>query len=254
MPSGAPGQGPTRESAGMTELRRSLGRGLRRLGLRPSRPADPAYGRLDSARPKIEWSYPVGGDGDHRLQVFRHILSLFPPGRLVDLGAGHGAFSLAALDLGWQVTAVDARTDRMPMTPGIDWIQQDVRTFDLPGFDIVLVLGLLYHLEIQDQLALLRRCSQTVTILDTHHSERPTHLERGYAGHTFHELPAERAAELPSSQRAAWGNMSAFWPTQPDLVRMLHDCGFETVLALVPPNVPGRTFYLCLPPRSQRGD
>jgi hypothetical protein len=28
---------------------------------------------------------------------------------------------------------------------------------------------------------------------------------------------------------------------------MLEDCGFRTILALVPPNLPNRTFYLCLP-------
>jgi hypothetical protein len=31
---------------------------------------------------------------------------------------------------------------------------------------------------------------------------------------------------------------------------MLNDCGFETVLALVPPTLRNRTFYLCLPKRA----
>jgi hypothetical protein len=196
----------------------------------------------------VAWVHPVdGGAFDHRVQVFRELLSLFPPGRLVDLACGTGVFSIAASEMGWDVTAVDARTERMPMTPGISWVQQDVRTVEVQGYDVVALLGLLYHLELPDQLDLLRRCSGKVTILDTHHSLRPTHLDQGYAGHTFHELPVGREEDLASTPTAAWGNPISFWATQPDLVRMLRDCGYQTVLALVPPNLENRTFYLCLP-------
>ena len=104
--------------------------------------------------------------------------------------------------------------------------------------------------ELDDQIDLLRRCSGTVTILDTHHSTAPTHEEGGYAGHTFREIPEDHPTSLEDSPRAAWGNPTSFWATQPDLVRMLYDCGFGTVLALVPPTLPNRTFYLCLPRRA----
>jgi hypothetical protein len=195
----------------------------------------------------VEWAYPVAGSGEHRVVGFKALLGLFPPGRLLDLAAGHGRFSVTAQEMGWRVTAVDARQERMPMTPGIDWIQHDVRTYDVGGFDVIALLGLLYHLELPDQLDLLRRCSSTVTILDTHHSNRPTHVEQGYAGHTFREVEAGHEEHLAETATAAWRNLTSFWATQPDLVRMLHDCGFETVLALVPPNTRDRTFYLCLP-------
>lgn len=149
--------------------------------------------------------------------------------------------------MGWVVTGVDARTVRMPMTSGITWVQQDIRETDVTGYDLILLMGLLYHLELDDQLELLRRCSATVTILDTHHSNSPTHAEGGYAGHTFREIPPDHPTSLAETPTAAWGNATSFWATQPDLVRMLHDCGFETILALVPPTLRNRTFYLCLP-------
>lgn len=136
------------------------------------------------------------------------------------------------------------------MTPGIDWVRHDVRSYDVSGFDVIALMGLLYHLELPDQLDLLRRCSSTVTILDTHHSNRPTTIEGGYAGHIFHELPEDKAHQLAATPTAAWGNLTAFWPTQPDLVRIVTDAGFTRVLALVPPNLPDRTFYLCLPRRA----
>ncbi len=237
----------------MGTLRRTAGSIARRVGLKRSRPA-PTRQRLAADSPAIAWTYPEGGGSfDQRVDVFRRLLALFPAGHLVDLACGTGIFSIAAHEMGWDVTAVDARTERMPMTPGIAWVQQDVREVDVTGYDVIALLGLLYHLELPDQIALLQRCSATVTILDTHHSVRPTHVEGGYAGHTFRELPPDREDQLAATPTAAWGNLTSFWATQPDLVRLLQDCGFETVLALVPPNLPDRTFYVCLPPRRGGG-
>ena len=215
--------------------------------------ASGASGAGRFVRPNIAWDSRTGPASQGvRLEVFRDVLALFPPGRLVDLGCGHGMFSVAALEMGWRVTAVDARTQRMPMTPGIDWVQRDVRAYDVAGFDVIALMGLLYHLELPDQLDLLHRCSQTVTILDTHHSNRPTIVQGGYSGHTFYELPDDQADRLADTPTAAWGNLTAFWATQPDLVRMLLDSGFGRVLALVPPSQANRTFYLCLPLRRFR--
>jgi hypothetical protein len=235
----------------VTALRRSAANVARRLGFRSSRPASlPAAKAPAPPRPSVEWAYPEGGGSfEHREAVLREILALFPPGRLLDLACGNGMYAVAAHQMGWQVMAVDVRTVRMPMTPGITWVEQDIRETDVAGYDVILLMGLLYHLELADQLDLLRRCSGTVTILDTHHSNLPSHLEGGYAGRTYKELPEGREAELAATPTAAWGNVTSFWATQPDLVRMLHDCGFGTILALVPPNLPNRSFYLCLPRR-----
>lgn len=183
--------------------------------------------------------------GERRLATFRQILGTMPPGRLLDLGAGHGAFSLIGHELGWEVTAVDARTDRMPMVDGIRWIQADARTFDVAGYDCIAILGLLYHMGLTDQQDLLRRCSGTPTILDTHHSPRSSVTVDGWDGRIFRE-PGATPEELARVSTASWGNRESFWPTRPSLVRMLHESGYETVLALEPPILPDRTFYLCL--------
>ena len=232
----------------MKPIRRTVGKIVRRFS--PSSGRSAATSAVPALRPT--WVYP-DGDGERRIAVFRDVLGLFHPGRLLDLACGHGLFSIAAHEMGWQVTAVDVRTERMPMTPGIEWVQHDVRSYDVGGFDAIAILGLLYHLELPDQLELLRRCSGTITILDSHHSNRPTHLEGGYAGHTYRELPAGQEDQLAGTQTAAWGNLTSFWPTQPDLVRMLQDSGYGTILALVPGNTADRTFYLCLPGRRSPG-
>lgn len=81
--------------------------------------------------------------------MFGSILSSQKPGRLLDLGTGHGRFAQAAKEMGWQVTAVDARGERFPWTGGIEWIVSDVRDFEFgPGdYDCVSFLGLFYHLD-----------------------------------------------------------------------------------------------------------
>ena len=179
-----------------------------------------------------------------RLATFRSILGSLPPGRLLDLGAGHGAFSLIAAELGWSVTAVDARTARMPMTEGIEWVEADVRDYDPSGFDCIALLGLLYHLELEAQLGLLRRCAGTTLILDTHHALLPEVSLGGYNGRLYRE-PGTSEEERRDIATASWGNPESFWPTRESLVTMLHDAGHPVVLALEPQITPDRTFYLC---------
>jgi hypothetical protein len=167
------------------------------------------------------------------------------PGRLLDLGAGHGRFSLIGQELGWDVTAVDVRTVRMPMVEGIRWIEGDVRTFDVAGYDCIALLGVLYHLGLADQRDLLARCAPTPTILDTHHSLAPVITVDGYEGHIYRE-PGSTLEELAQVATASFGNPESFWATREALGRMLHEAGFKTVLALEPPYLPDRTFYLCI--------
>lgn len=195
-----------------------------------------------------------------RLGVFRGLLATMKPGRLLDLGCGHGKFSLIAHELGWEVTGVDARTERMPDVEGIRWVRSDVREFEIRDeeYDCICVLGLLYHLELEDQLALLRKCAGTTTIMDTHVSSSPVIEKNGYAGSLFDEVPGGTREQRDATPTAAWGNETAFWPTEESLLRMIHDSGFSSVFKMEPPHAPGRTFYLCLPgdgssPRTETG-
>lgn len=193
-------------------------------------------------------------DATSRREYFETILSAFRPGRLADLGAGHGGFSISAADLGWQVTAIDARAERFPVDERITWVNKDIRKADLSDQDVVACLGLFYHLTLADQLELLDKCSGKPLILDTHvaceGNERSVHLPNlsdevqpdGYAGRYY--------VENLSSPKASWGNEKSFWPTVDTLRRMLADSGYTAVLTLDPWYEPDRTFFLCLPGRS----
>lgn len=72
----------------------------------------------------------------------------------LDLGCGVGYYSAMLRDLGFQVVAADGRTDNIAEArgrhTGIDFRVADAEDPSLPGmgaFDLVLCLGVLYHLE-----------------------------------------------------------------------------------------------------------
>jgi predicted RNA methylase len=188
----------------------------------------------------------VDSEGAKRIRLYRTMLERFTPGRLVDLGAGHGLFSTIAADAGWKVTAVDARTERFPDDSRVTWVHEDVRTVDLTGYDLVVCLGLFYHLTVDDQLSLLDRAAGTPMILDTHVGVAATSFplsdeieRRGYRGRMYQERDL-------SADTASWENTESFWPTPKALRRMLTERGY-VVLTANPWYRRDRTFFLCLP-------
>jgi len=183
---------------------------------------------------------------DRRIEIFEQLLDLFPPGRLADLGAGHGIFSRLAAGRGWRVTAIDARTERWPDDPRVTWVHKDVREADISGQDLILCLGLFYHLTLPDQLDLLARCAGTPLVVDTHlgtgNSRHPLSEEvtlDGYAGRYYDENL--------SSPLASWVNEKSFWPTREAFDRMLAENRYGVVLVAEPWYLPDRTFFVCLP-------
>jgi SAM-dependent methyltransferase len=183
--------------------------------------------------------------GERRLEIFAQLLGLFNPGRLADLGAGHGLFSIMAAKAGWEVVAVDARTERNTEAAGVKWVESDVRDFSLEGFDLIACLGLFYHLTLEDQLDLLYRSQGRPMIIDTHLAKgRSTHRlsrrdkVRGYVGRWLVEQEG-----LTNS----WGNPKSFWPDPSSFLRMLKDAGYDVVATIEPWYLPDRTFFLALP-------
>ena len=183
--------------------------------------------------------------GQRRLEIFGQLLGLFQPGRLVDLGAGHGLFSILATKAGWQVMAVDARTERNTPARGVTWVESDVRQFPLEGYDLVACLGLFYHLTVEDQIDLLQRSRDTPIIIDTHlaNGRSRFHLSdlvelHGYSGRWFEEI---------EGHASSWRNERSFWPTPDSFLRMLEDAGFRLMTAVEPWYLPDRTFFLALP-------
>jgi SAM-dependent methyltransferase len=200
--------------------------------------------------------------GARRVAQFAELLSRFPTGRLVDLGSGHGIFARVAADLGWQVTAIDARDERFPDDPRITWVKDDVRNFaDAGEFDVVACLGLWYHLTLEDQRELAARCVPRPLILDTHvampdtgahqaHGGRigPPVVEQGYAGRFYSETG------MLTRATASVHNSRSFWPTADELERILIEQGYDVLERVGPRVTDDRWFFLVrsVPAHQQR--
>jgi SAM-dependent methyltransferase len=182
---------------------------------------------------------------------------------MLDLGAGKGNFSIAAARLGWKVTAVDARTVRWPDTEAemdpdlralirtIQWVQADVRAYPIAQerYDLICILGLLHHLEVSDQVSLLKRCSAVPTLLDTRIAKAVIDVEGPYEGMLIREH-GETREERDAVPQASWGNPLSFQHTEESLLRLVLDCGYIKMLQMRPPHRRDYTFYLCLPSTS----
>lgn len=194
--------------------------------------------------------YPVP-TGALRMALFLEILDRFPPGRLVDLGAGHGWFARLAADAGWEATAVDARDERFTGDDRVRWVKQDVREFPLDGFDLVCCLGLWYHLTLDDQLNLARQAGGAPLMIDTHYallseadhgknmpSLTPLLTQKAYQGRLYGEQ------DFQDRFTASFGNTSSFWPTEDSLRLELRNSGYDVVETFDPPITPDRRFFL----------
>lgn len=196
----------------------------------------------------------------HKGNIFRSLLRPLKPGKMLDLGSGKGNFSISAAQMGWQVTAVDARTVRWPdaeteknpeiaaLIRQIKWVQADVRDFPIGRreYDMICVFGLLHHLEVADQIDLLRRCAGSLLLIDTRIAPSNVDQEGPYEGIAVREH-GESREERDQVPTAAWGNAISFRHTEESLVRLVRECGYPQVLMMRPPHRRDYTFYLCLP-------
>jgi hypothetical protein len=197
----------------------------------------------------------VSGEGELRTSTFSWLLhDVIPRGAaMLDLGAGPCIFARLGVEAGYRVTAVDGRTERLPPdldSQTIEFVRSDVRTFPAGEYDVVAILGLLYHLELDDQLALLRRHHGSTVILDTqvHIPEAVTAACGPWA-----QAPVTRGAYVGVSfperdnPMAGIGNPTSFWPDERSLLRMIDDAGYGSCRVVDPYYVSkygARRFYV----------
>lgn len=203
---------------------------------------------------------PAPNDGARRTNTVRWILDNGVLGstgkRLVDLGAGPCVFAKIARDRGYDVLAVDGRTERLPGEDelhGIRFIQQDVRNFDPSGYDVIFMLGLLYHFDIEDQLAVLRKCigQGAKVIVDTQvHVPELIALKTpdGWEDRLVYREGYE-GVEFPEGDNpmASIGNPKSFWHTEDSTVKLFRDAGFTEITVVNPifqSKYGGRRFYI----------
>jgi SAM-dependent methyltransferase len=175
--------------------------------------------------------------------------------RVLDLGCNEGLFAIEFARQGAAVVGIEGREEALVRArfvkdllqlERLEFHRDDVRNLSeqrYGRFDVVLCVGLLYHLNEPDVLELLSCMASVcdrIALVHTHISTAPvSRFEwRGhsYWGRQFLEhLPDEH------SERASWaslGNATSFWLTRASLVDALQDSGFTTVAEVSAPFIP----------------
>jgi SAM-dependent methyltransferase len=177
--------------------------------------------------------------------------------RVLDLGALEGLFALEFARRGAAVVAIEGREANLEKIRfakevlGLDRLElrlEDVRGLDRRKhgeFDVVLCLGLLYHLDSPDVFTLLEQMLDVcldVTVIETRIHTYPStgrdHRGRTYWGVVGVEPPQ---GTPPFSRDLLWssiGNPESFELTRASLCNALNDAGYSSVVeAFIPPHV-----------------
>jgi 2-polyprenyl-3-methyl-5-hydroxy-6-metoxy-1,4-benzoquinol methylase len=180
--------------------------------------------------------------------------------RVLDLGCLEGLYAIELARHGAEVVAIEGRQANIEKARfaqevlGLDnltLLQEDVRNLCLDrhgSFDVVLCLGVLYHLDAPDVFHFVEKLSEVcrrLAILDTHVTTRGDyscpHQGREYRGWYFTEHTAESTPE--QRLRNLWAsldNEKSFWFTRPSLFNLLSASGFTSVSTSQNPAVPGQ--------------
>ncbi len=199
--------------------------------------------------------------------------------RALDLGALEGLYGLELALAGAEVVFVEGRESSAEKirfagrSLGIERAEvftQDVRELSLSShgqFDVILCIGLLYHLELESVLQLLTTMRELCTravVIDTHIALEDDELRRAagelwidadktlsplqtveldgqiYRGRNYLEHDAASSPERRA--QALWAsldNETSFWPTKTSLTNALVAAGFTSVLECLAPPLPG---------------
>jgi SAM-dependent methyltransferase len=180
--------------------------------------------------------------------------------RVLDLACLEGLYAVELARRGAAVTAIDGREANLAKAQFVkdvlaldtlQLIQDDVRHLSRAAhgeFDVVLCLGILYHLDSPDVFQFLCRIAEVcrgIAIFDTHISLQPE-VSHQFNGKTYWGLTyTEHAADSTPEQRASklWAsldNPTSFWFTRPSLYNALSSAGFTTVFETHIPPEPQR--------------
>jgi hypothetical protein len=170
--------------------------------------------------------------------------------RIIDFGCLEGLESIELVARGATVIGIEGRDDnivkadfakRALSLSRVEFYRDDVRnvTRERYGeFDVVLCMGILYHLDAPDVFRFLEHIAELcshIAIFDTHFSfiddEVRIHKGRRYHGTLFEEhLPSASREQRLARRWSSLDNATSFWFTRPSLFNVLAHVGFTSVL------------------------
>lgn len=195
---------------------------------------------------------------DKVFKYFYQIHNLFEFGEnVIDLGCGHGKFSIMSRDLGHKVTGIDARNVRIPFNEkNINWVISDVCDLKTIKSDTILYFGLLYHLNYEQQVNLLEKMDTNLLVINTHfanidndkilnitNNDKLTIVKNHeYQGVIYEE--SKTLESLKTRPLASFSNITSFWPTLECLSNMLKNIGGYKNVYVVEPYLMGDRTYI----------
>ena len=214
----------------------------------------------DQNHPKFEDRLTTHGvHGQRIIQIVSDIVDKPLAGlRVLDLGCLEGFYGLEFAQQGAEVIAIEGREASLEKAnfakdvlglDNITFVQDDVRNLSLERygrFDVVLCLGIFYHLNAPDVFHFTERVfevCQRLAIIDTHIglSANQSYAYKGqtYYGWTFKEhSPRATQEERLKSLWASLDNETSFWFTRPSLFNLLARTGFTSVYTCQNPAAP----------------
>jgi SAM-dependent methyltransferase len=168
---------------------------------------------------------------------------------ILDLACGEGVYAIEAALNGATVKAIDARTERMKEGEqaakriglhNLAFEQMDIRSLTDTSHgsaDVVLFLGILYHLHQTDLFDVLKNIYKICTefiIIDTHIAAQPE-VEIEHEGHIYTGRHYREHADNDSEQQrrsrvlSSIDNTTSFWFTKESMLRLLKNTGFSSV-------------------------
>jgi len=168
--------------------------------------------------------------------------------RVLDLACLEGLYAVEFARHGAAVVGIEGRRRNIEKArfaksalslDNLELVLDDVRNLrqeTYGAFDVVLCLGILYHLDAPDVFAFVEQLADVcrgLAVLDTHVAPRSetTRVYRGrwYCGALFREHAAD--ATLEEKEAVSWAsldNPESFWPTRPSLYNLLSHAGFTS--------------------------
>ena len=169
--------------------------------------------------------------------------------RVLDLACLEGLYTIELAKHGAEVVAIEGRKANIEKArfskeilslSNVALFQDDVRNLNAGTyghFDVVLCLGILYHLDVSDVFSFLENVFQVCkgfVVIDTHVSlsgrESCIYRKKEYWGHEHIEHKADSSPqEREKSLWASLDNPTSFWFTRPSLLNLLSNIGFSSV-------------------------
>jgi SAM-dependent methyltransferase len=186
--------------------------------------------------------------------------------RVLDLGAFEGGFSVELAARGATVVAVEGRPDNLakaqfakevPSLGKLELVLDDVRNVSVRNyghFDVVLCLGLLYHLNAPDVFELAREMAemtQEILIIETEAYAFPDesftwHTQTYWGGNRQEHDPDATDHQKARNLLMSLNNNESFVLTRFSLIKLMQHVGCSSVYECLLPYVVGYKFRVTL--------